>query len=437
MTTPPTPEQLEHATDASERDELTRRVNRLLADRGVRFGGEDGHQFRADPVPRVLDGDEWQRLSEGLAQRIRTLDAFVADVYGDRACVRDGVLPERVLNATPYLEDDLRGTAPVAGAWVSVGGFDIVRDDDGRLLVLEDNVRTPSGVAYAMAVSEAVAEVHGTEPPAGLEEATAALRRCLEATNPHGEGVLALLTDGPDNSAYYEHRRLAEEAALSLVTPADLRHQGDALTMADGTPVRAVYRRTGQDSLHADGRGTHVADLLLAPWRAGRLGVVNCFGTGVADDKSVYAYVEDMVRYYLDEEPLVSSVATYDLCDQRRLEEALDRLAELVAKPRDGAGGAGVLIGPSASADELASAREALRAEPERWIVQDVVALSTQPTIVDGELEDRHVDLRPFVYYDGEDVTVPVGGLTRVALHEGDMVVNSSRDGGAKATWVE
>lgn len=423
-------------SSAAERDELSRRVNAVLEERGVRFGGAGGHAFRADPVPRLLDADEWELLSGGLAQRIRALDAFVADVHAERRCVTDGVVPAHVLDATPYLEQDLVGSAPVAGAWISVAGFDIVRDEDGTLMVLEDNVRTPSGMAYAMAVSEAVSEVLGVEPSSDLGECTAALRRCLEATNPEGDGALVLLTDGPDNSAYYEHRRLADEAGLELVVLDDLRRDGESLRLADGTPVRAVYRRTEQDGLTPADPTADVAGVLLEPWQAGRTGMVNCYGTGVADDKSVYAHVDDMVRYYLDEEPRVRSVRTYDLTEADRLQEALDRLPELVAKPRDGAGGEGVVIGPTASAEQLAATRQAMRDEPTRWIVQDVVSLSTQPTIVDGVPQPRHVDLRPFVFFDGREVTVPRGGLTRVALEEGQMVVNSSQDGGAKATWI-
>jgi len=426
-------------SSATERDELSHRVNAVLEQRGVRFGGAGGHAFRADPLPRLLDPDEWELLSGGLAQRIRALDAFVADVHAERRCVADGVVPAHVLDATPYLEQGLVGSAPVAGAWISVAGFDIVRDQDGTLLVLEDNVRTPSGMAYAMAVSEAVSEVLGVEPSSDLGECPAALRRCLEATNPEGDGALVLLTDGPANSAYYEHRRLAEEAGLQLVELDTLRRDGDELRLADGTPVRAVYRRTEQDGLTpADPTDptADVAGVLLEPWRAGRTGMVNCYGTGVADDKSVYAHVDDMVRYYLHEEPRVRSVRTYDLTATDRLQEALDRLPELVAKPRDGAGGEGVVIGPTASSEQLAATRQAMRDEPTRWIVQDVVSLSTQPTIVDGVPQPRHVDLRPFVFFDGREVTVPRGGLTRVALEEGQMVVNSSQDGGAKDTWV-
>ena len=426
----------ERPSSAEERDGLSRRLNAVLEERGVRFGGAGGDAFRADPLPRLLDPDEWELLAGGLAQRIRALDAFVADVYSERRCVADGVVPAPVLDATPYLEQDLRGDAPVAGAWVSVAGFDVVRDESGTLLVLEDNVRTPSGMAYAMAVSEAVSEVLGVEPSTVLGACASALRRCLEASTPDADGELVLLTDGPDNSAYYEHRRLADEAGLVLVELDGLRRDGDALRLGDGTPVRAVYRRTEQDGLTPRDPAADVAGVLLEPWRAGRVGMVNCYGTGVADDKSVYAHVDDMVRYYLDEEPQVRSVRTYDLADAGRLQEALDRLPELVAKPRDGAGGEGVVIGPAASAEQLAATRDAVRAEPERWIVQDVVSLSTQPTIVDGVPQPRHVDLRPFVFFDGQEVTVPRGGLTRVALQEGQMVVNSSQDGGAKATWV-
>jgi carboxylate-amine ligase len=442
-TSGPAPDPTERPSSHAERDDLSRRVNAVLEERGVRFGGAGGHAFRADPVPRTLPADEWATMSGGLAQRIRALDAFVADVYGRRACVEDGVIPAHVLDATPYLEPALQGCGPGAGAWISVAGFDVVRDADGTLLVLEDNVRTPSGMAYAVAVSEAVSEVLGVEPPAasatGLGELAAALRGCLEATNPGASGALVLLTDGPDNSAYYEHGRLADEAGFVLAVLDDLMADGDDLRLEDGTPVRAVYRRTEQDAVDPGGRAADadVAGHLLSPWRAGRIGMVNCFGTGVADDKAVYAHVEDMVRYYLDEEPTIRSVPTYDLSDPERLQEALDRLDGLVAKPRDGAGGEGVMIGPAASAAELDATRAAMRAEPLRWIVQDVVSLSTHPTVVDGVVQPRHVDLRPFVFFDGQDVTVPAAGLTRVAMEEGRMVVNSSQDGGAKATWVE
>lgn len=420
-------------------DELTREVNRLLAERGVAFGGQEAHPFRADPVPRMLEREEWDQLAAGLRQRVRALEAFLDDVYGERRVVTDGIVPEHVVTGSPYLEEDLVGLRPVGGARISIAGLDIVRGDDGRLRVLEDNVRTPSGLAYAIAVSDAVAEVRGVaDPPSGLaREVPGALRRCLEATAPEVEGELVLLTDGPENSAYYEHQRLAELAGLLLVETHELSRRGVRVTLDDGRRVRAIYRRTESDALRDDrGRPTPLAELLLEPLRAGTVGLANWFGTGVADDKSVYAYVEDLIRHLLGEDPILDSVRTWRLDTPETLAEVLDRIGELVVKPRDGAGGAGVVIGPVADARELEQARAALRAAPERWIVQEVVSLSSHPTVIDGRLEPRRVDLRPFAFNDGTEVTVPTGGLTRVALEEGEMIVNSSRDGGGKATWV-
>lgn len=432
-------EDLGRELDERDRDRLVREINRLLEARGVEFGGAEAHAFRADPVPRVVGREEWDELAAGLRQRARALECFVEDVYGEQCAVADGVVPERVVAGSPYFERDLVGLRPRGGARISVAGLDVVRGDDGRFRVLEDNVRTPSGIAYAMAVSDAVAEVLGVDRPTdGIEaEVPAALRRCLEATAPDVDGELVLLTDGPENSAHYEHRQVAELADLVLAGPADLRRAGDRVVLADGRRVRSVYRRTDCDRMRDErGAPTWVADLLVGPLRAGEVGMVNWFGTGVADDKSVYGYVDGLVRHFLGEEPVVPSVPTYDLLDPARLEQVLDRLADLVVKPRDGSGGDGVVVGPGASPEELERARERVRADPEAWIAQEVVSLSTHPTVVDGRLEPRRVDLRPFAFNDGRDVVVPPGGLTRVALQAGEMVVNSSRDGGGKATWV-
>jgi carboxylate-amine ligase len=320
-----------------------------------------------------------------------------------------------------------------------VAGLDVVRDDDGQFRVLEDNARNPSGIAYAAAVSDAVADVLGVDrPPTEIARgAPAALRRCLEASAPGVNGVLVLLTEGPGNSAYFEHRWIADAAGLELVELSDLRRIGETVTVRDGRRVRAVYRRTGQDRVrNDDGTLTPEAELLLEPTLSGELGMANWYGAGVADDKSVYAYVDDLIRHVLGQEPLVPSVPTYDLHDPERLEEVLDRLEDLVVKPRDGYGGHGVVVGPAASGEELAEARSSIRQDPAGWIAQEPVALSTHPTVVDGDLVPRRVDLRPFAFNDGEDVAVPTGGLTRVAIEEGEVIVNSSRDGGGKATWV-
>lgn len=417
---------------------LTREVHRHLARHGVEFGGDDPHPFEVDALPRILTAEEWDTLALGLRQRVRALDAFVADVYGEQRALAEGIVPERAVTGSPYFEKDLLGV-DLPAPWIGIAGLDVVRGSDGRFFVLEDNARTPSGIAYAMAASDAVwdaLQMHS--PRADLRvELSRSLRGVLEASAPEVDGELVLLTDGRSNSSYYEHRRLAELAGIELAEPGDVRRRGDRLELADGRPVRAVYRRTDDDHLRQEsGDLTPTAELVLEPLLAGNLGMVNRFGTGVADDKFVYSYVDDLVRFYLGEEPAVGSVPTYDLDDPDICADVLDRLGELVVKPRDGQGGTGVVVGPTASEDELAEARDEIRADPGGWIAQDVVTLSTAPTVIDGTVVPRHVDLRPFVLYDGREAVVPLGGLTRVALREGSMVVNSSRQGGGKATWV-
>jgi carboxylate-amine ligase len=415
--------------------ELAERSRALSDAGGITFGAGEGASFAIDPLPRLLAMDEWAPLAQALGQRVRALDAFVGDVYGARRIFAAGVVPERLLDGCAFEEPDLRGHAQ--RPWVAVAGLDLVRTPAGELRVLEDNVRTPSGLAYALAAHEVVSETLGVADRAA--DAEAHVRRRLGdvlAAGPAGARVL--LSDGPANSAWYEHRRLARLAGVALVGPGDLRRRGEQLQLrATGEAVGVVYRRTDEDRLRApDGRPTALGELLLAPARAGRVLLVNGFGAGVADDKRVCPHVEQMVRFYLDETPALRSVATFDLLDDEQRAEVLERLGELVVKPRDGHGGRGVLIGPRASARELGRAREEILRAPGDWIAQEVVLLSTAPTIVEGDVVPRHVDLRAFVFFDGVEATAVPGGLTRVAFHEGSLVVNSSRDGGAKDTWV-
>lgn len=423
-------------------DALTRRVNDRLERDGVVFGGAEGHPFRVDPVPRLITATEWAEVERGLAQRAEALNAFVGDAYGERRAVAAGVVPERVLTDTPYFEEDLVGVPAPADGWLTVAGFDLVRGSDGRFRVLEDNLRTPSGIAYAQAARDVVAaeaDLAGLGLVGGdyLRGGADALRRALEVTAPDVDGELVLLTEGEQNSAWFEHQRLAEAAGLRLVAPEELRKRTDGLGLADGTPVRAFYRRTDSDAVRDDdGALTPLAQVVLEAVATGRVGMVNRFGTGVGDDKLLYSYVDDLVRFYLAEEPVLPAVRTYDVLDAERRAEALERLRELVAKPRDGQGGEGVVVGPSASDAEVDAARAAIARDPGTWIVQDVVDLSTCPVVVDGRLQPRHVDLRVFAVRDVAGVTVLPGGLTRVALESGEMVVNSSRDGGAKPTWI-
>jgi carboxylate-amine ligase len=412
--------------------------------RGVAFGGDEGWPFVVDQVPRLLAAAEWARVDAGLQRRAATLEAFVADIHGDRHCFADGIVPPDVLDGCPFVEPDLFGLPDPPSARIAIAGMDLVRDETGELLVLEDNCRTPSGLAYALAARDAVRELHGDA--IAIRDYRAELQRtlteALAAAMPPGapEGAeTVLLSDGAGNTAWYEHNVLATLAGVDLLITADLVVDGDTLRRRDtGAPIGVAYRRTDIDRLRTDDGGlTTLGALLVAPLQAGTLALLNAFGTGVADDKRIHAHVDHLTQYYLGEEPLVRSVPTLDLADPAAMHEALDRAGELVLKPRDGHGGHGVVIGPAASAAELDEVRAAVRAAPNGWIAQEVVALSTHPTVIDGALAPRHVDLRPFVLAVGpREWRVLPGGLTRVALNAGEMVVNSSRGGGGKDTWV-
>ena len=430
---------------STDLDRLAGRVATTLEDRGVTFGRDDD-PFPVDAVPRIITREEWEPLARGLGQRVKALDRFVADVYGDREAVREGVIPREVLASTEFLEPRLVHALRGRRTWITIAGLDLVRCPDGTFMVLEDNVRTPSGLGYALAARSAVMARlgHAVEAtPLPLEPSLDALGRVLRAAAPEGrrdDPLVAIVSDGPSNVAFYEHELLANRLGIALVAPRDLSVRGGDLTARiDGRVARVdvLYRRTDEDRL-SDPRGgtTELGELLLGPWAANRVGLVNGFGTGVADDKLVHRHVEDLVRFYLGEEPLLRSVPTLDLSGPSDLEAALARLPELVVKPRAGHGGSGVVVGPTASEAELRQAADALRNAPDAHIVQETVPLSVHPTVIDGRLEPRHVDLRPFTLLSQDEVHVVPGGLTRVAFDEGEMVVNSSRNGGAKDTWI-
>lgn len=431
---------------AGSLDAARARVRSFLAGHGVAFGGAAGWPFVVDPVPRLIAAEEWAAVSAGLERRAAALEAFVADMHGARACVADGVVPDDVLDGCPFHEPALDGLADPPTARISIAGMDLVRGASGELMVLEDNCRTPSGLAYALAARDAIAPLYEHSGAPAIRDFRAELRDTLRAAltaarpaDAPSDADTVLLSDGAGNTAWWEHETLARLVGIDVVLTGDLTLDGDTLVRRDtGRPIAVAYRRTDVDRLSGDdGRPTSLGALLLGPLQAGTLSLMNWFGTGVADDKRVHAHVDDLTRYYLGQEPLIRSVPTLDLAEPAALEEALDRAAELVLKPRDGHGGHGVVIGPAASADELDALRAEVRAAPGGWIAQEVVALSTHPTVVDGALVPRHVDLRPFVIATGRRRwTVLPGGLTRVALAAGEMVVNSSRGGGGKDTWV-
>jgi uncharacterized circularly permuted ATP-grasp superfamily protein len=427
--------------------ELCAHVARDAGARGLCFGTADGpREFRIDPVPRVIGAQDWYGLSVGVAQRVRALELFVRDVYGERRIVRDGVVPERAIGGAEHYEPLLAGMGERVRSWITVAGLDIVRDSDGSFKVLEDNVRTPSGIAYAVATRE-VLTAH-LRPPQGmrvrsLDAAFATLGRALRDAAPEAAGeqpLVVLLSDGERNSAFFEHRTIARALGLPLVRLEQLSVRRARLfaRLPEGErAVDVVYRRTDEDRLRdARGRPTSVAELLLEPVRAGTLACVNAFGTGVADDKLLHGYVEQMIRYYLGDEPLLRSVPTYDPAEPEVLEMILERIDELVIKPRSGHGGYGVVIAPHARAEDVRRAAAALSAAPERYVAQEMVMLSRHPTVTNGRLEPRHIDLRPFAIASGQHVNVLPGGLTRVAFAPGALVVNSSQNGGSKDTWV-
>ncbi|HEV7452683.1 MAG TPA: carboxylate--amine ligase/circularly permuted type 2 ATP-grasp protein, partial [Pseudonocardiaceae bacterium] len=415
--------------------------------RGVTFrvaNEEPDRLFPLDLVPRIVTAEDWAMLTLGLIQRVRALEAFLHDTYGRQEIIRDGVLPASVVTGSPGWSRFgallSRGTVRAA-----VSGIDLVRDSAHHWFVLEDNLRVPSGIGYAMISRRLVRSVlPHLEPPAGvvpLEGVPELLRKTLLASVPHGDSdgddgaAIAVLSAGPIDAAFYEHQLLAEQMDLPLVTPGDLTvtHSG---VYAHGRRLGVLYRRLDEqtllDSTGADGRS--VGPAICAAVAGGRVSLLNALGNGVADDKRVYAYVPDMITYYLGEKALLDNVPTYSCADPQHLEQVLDRLDELVLKPVDGYGGHGVVIGPDADSSELAELAGTVAAHPEDWIAQDLVSLSTHPTFTGTRLEPRAVDLRVFVLL-GERAEVAPAALTRVASG-GSMIVNSSRGGGAKDTWV-
>jgi uncharacterized circularly permuted ATP-grasp superfamily protein len=414
--------------------------------RGVAFKSAQGDaRFRADPVPRLIEAEEWDALAAGLSQRVRALNAFLADAYGERRIVAAGVLPGRVIDGADGRDPWMEHVHVPHGAYAGMAGLDVVRGADGRYLVLEDNLRTPSGLAYMESTRDVLEErLHESahEPKRSIADMYDILAAGLRASAPEGvdDPSIVVLSDGPANSAWFEHEMIARRLDVPIVSLADIEPRAGRIYARVATqlrPVDVIYRRTDEDRLADEhGNPTPLAEALLAALRNGTVACFNAFGTGLGDDKLVHAYVEEMVRFYLGEEPLIGSVTTYDLGDPSDRMMALGRLDELVVKPRTGFGGHGVVIVPHATREDRELIEHAIRRAPHRFIAQETIALSRHPTICGSRLEPRHIDLRPFVVTAGDDVHVIPGGLTRVAFDAGALVVNSSQNGGGKDTWV-
>jgi len=400
--------------------------------------------FVVDPVPRIIEAPEWNLLERGLCQRAVALNRFIADVYGAREIFEAGVVPSRVAFGAEHLEPWMNGVE-IGSCHAPVAGFDVVRDASGELLVLEDNLRTPSGLAYMDAARRICEPLlpGARDDRRELGDFVGLLGAALRAAAPGdgGDPSVVVLSDGPANSAWFEHRFLARLLEIPLVRPDQLSVKAGVVQASVGgpsaKPVDVIYRRTDEDRLRGRrGRPTWLAETLLEPVRRGTVAVVNAFGSGVGDDKLAHAYVEDMVRFYLGEEPLLRSVHTYDLAGETARGWALRRRDRLVFKPRAGHGGQGIVVGPHAQPRDRRLLGRLVRKSIDGFIAQETVALSRHPTVCDGRLEPRHVDLRAFAVGSGAEFTVVPGALTRVAMGAGDLVVNSSQGGGGKDTWV-
>ena len=426
--------------------EVRDRVQQEMGKEGVCFKTVNGRKpFHVDAIPRMLDGREWASLERGLSQRAEALERFIADAYAEQRIVEDGVLPERVIAGSSLYDPRLRGLD--VPNYIYVYGPDIVRDENGRLLVLEDNLRTPSGLAYLLAIRDALtaelgAELEGVRT---LDTELGELAEALRTATPDGvdDPALAVITDGKQSPAFYEHCEIARRLGVRLVELEDLELDGDRLVARDDDGARhridVLYRRTDEAAFSApDGGLTPIGRVLERPIRSGKLSVANAFGAGIGDDKLVHAYAEDMIRFYLDEEPLLPSVRTLDLGRPDERDEVLERLEELVVKERHRAGGLGVVVEPEESDQGPDAMREAIARRGDELIAQERIALSTLPTVArKGErIEPRRVDLRPFIIRARDGWQGIPGGLTRFAARPHSLVVNSTQGGGGKDTWV-
>jgi uncharacterized circularly permuted ATP-grasp superfamily protein len=401
-----------------------------------------------DLIPRIISGAEWSAIERGLIQRLVALNRFIDDLYNEQRIISDGVFPRELLDESVNYRPQCRGVHPPFGVWAHICGSDLVRDDDGTMYVLEDNLRVPSGVSYVLenraVAKRAFAEVFHRQSIRPVDAYTDELNKLLSSLAPDGvtNPQIVVLTPGVFNSAYFEHSFLAQRMGAELVEGVDLVVGDDDCvymrSIGGLERVHVIYRRI--DDLFLDPEVFREDSLIGVPglmraWKAGNVGIANAPGAGVADDKVVYAWVPDIVRYYLAEEPLIANVPTYRCMYPDERSFVLENLRDLVLKPANESGGYGILIGSQATDAQLDAAVQEIESDPRNWVAQPIVSLSTVPTLIDGSIEKRHVDLRPFILT-GDQSYVTAGGLTRVALPKGSLVVNSSQGGGSKDTWI-
>ena len=430
--------------------ERARQRDAYLDRHGITFTlGERERPLPMDLVPRLLTGAEWQRIEAGVVQRLRALEAFLADIYGPGQVLADGLIPRSLVTTSTHFHRQAWGISTPNDVRIHVSGIDLIRDEAGEFRVLEDNLRNPSGVSYVLenrrTLAHVLPEVFARHRVRPVNEYPERLLDALKAAAPRDvdNPVVVVLTPGVHNSAHYEHAFLARHMGVELVEGRDLYCRDNTVwmrTTSGPQPVHVIYRRIDDDFLdpvHLRPDSVLGIPGIVNAARAGRVTIANAIGNGVADDKAVYPYVPALIRYYLGQEPILPNVDTYDLSDPDQRAWVLGRLDRMVVKPSDASGGYGLVMGPSATDEQLAQAAADVLAHPRGWIAQPVVTFSTCPTVVDdGRIAPRHVDLRPFAVNDGTNVFVLPGGLSRVALPEGSLVVNSSQGGGSKDTWV-
>ncbi len=411
------------------------------------YGHDEGTEkiFPYDLLPRIITADEWATIEKGLTQRITALNLFLKDIYHDGKILGDGLVPRELVYSCKHYRREMRGIRVRRDIYVSVVGTDLVRLNDGQFAVLEDNLRVPSGVSYMLANRQVMKKVFpglfGSYNVRPIDHYGRALLATLRALSPRPDPTIVLLTPGVFNSAYYEHTFLARQMGIELVEGRDLLLHDNVVYMRTTAGLRRVdviYRRVDDDFL--DPLAFKPDSILGVPglfnaYRAGNVALANAIGTGIADDKALYAYVPAIIKYYLAEDPILPNVETYLLDDERQRQHVIENLDKLVVKAVGESGGYGMLIGPHSAAEQREEFRRRILADPRNYIAQPTLALSRAPCFIDGLVEARHVDLRPYILY-GDQVTIVPGGLTRVALRRGSLVVNSSQGGGSKDTWV-
>lgn len=429
---------LQHATD------------RAQLSMGMTFNVYSDNQgmeriLHLDIIPRIIAGSDWDKLEKGLTQRITALNMFIADIYGEQKVLKDKIIPkELILSSATYLKQCI-GLKPAEGVWCHITGSDMIKGDDGEYYVLEDNLRCPSGVSYMLENREILKrtfpELFEKLKVRPIHNYAHYLRDMLESLTPASPATLAVLTPGAYNSAYFEHAYLAQQMGAELVEGRDLVVQNDQVFMITTKGLKkldVIYRRVDDDFI--DPKVFNKNSLLGTPglfeaYRKGNVVLVNAPGTGVADDKAVYAYIPRIIKYYLGEEAILKNVKTY-ICDEPdEMKYVIEHIAELVVKQTDASGGYGMLIGPKSTKEEQTEFIAKIKANPRNYIAQPMINLSRVPTLTEDTIEGRHVDLRPYILY-GKEMKIVPGALTRVALKKGSIVVNSSQGGGSKDTWV-